>query len=245
MPGELVSTTQTNLSSTPAAPQSTQTASAVSSAVAQDGNPNPAPTRPEGLPDQYWDATANAVKLPDLVKDFGPLATLKAEHDARMAAVPAKSDDYKLDLAKDYKLPDGVKWEWDEKNPLLAQAREFAKASGLSQDQFSALTTMFVSAKVGDKLAMDKMMSEGDAAEKLKLGANATVRIDAAKTALTARVGKDRTELFFDRPIVASDLELIEDLLKGSGGGFTQQHRETQAAPVQTMEDRWYPRKAS
>jgi hypothetical protein len=109
------------------------------------------------------------------------LAAFKAADDARRLTLP-QPNEYKLEFGKDYVLPQGTEWKWDEANPLLGQVREFANSAGLTQDQFSRLLGIHAASRIGEDMAF----AEARAAEVRALGDAANQRVDAVKTWLRA-----------------------------------------------------------
>lgn len=173
-----VSAPETTASETPAA------ASVPASPVAP-----PAPVRPAGLPDAFWDAAAG-VKVADLVKAHGDLAKAKAEADARMAARPAAPDAYALDLPKDFALPQGVEFKIDGNDPLIGMARELAHAAGLDQAGFSALLGRYAATQLDQHKAAEAAYT----AELAKLGDKATARMQAAAGWIDGALPKDQAD---------------------------------------------------
>ena len=85
------------------------------------------------MPENFWDAEKNAPKEKEFGEHIAGLEKLKTDSDARHAAVPAKAEDYKIDLG-DVKLPDGV--EIDQKNPMFLELRDQAHKAGWTGEEF-------------------------------------------------------------------------------------------------------------
>src|SRR5262249_4509605 len=105
---------------------------------------------PAGLPEQYWDAQAGQVKMTELMADYGEAARLKAEHDERIAALPAKPEDYRIEgkLPDGYLVPAGFEPKVDPKDPRIGPLRELAHKQGWSQEMVSDLIGMDLQAQV-------------------------------------------------------------------------------------------------
>jgi hypothetical protein len=131
------------------------------------------------LADEFWDA-GTGVKVVDLVKSHGELAKIKTERDVKIGARPKAPTDYKLEVPKEVKLPDGVTFKFDEKSPLIEVARTFAYESGADQGTFNKL----VGAYVQEALQRNAAAGAAIAAERTKLGEKAGERIAAVEAGL-------------------------------------------------------------
>jgi hypothetical protein len=60
----------------------------------------------------------------------------KAEADIRKNTLPKSEAEYLARNSQDFKLPEGVRFEFDEKDPMLAQARKVTLKHGMSQKRF-------------------------------------------------------------------------------------------------------------
>jgi hypothetical protein len=167
--------------------------------------------RPEGLPDQYWDSDAGSVRMTELMADYGEAARLKADHDARIAALPAKPEDYKMEgaLPEGFMVPHGFEPKVDPKDSRIPALREFAHKHKLSQEAVSKLIGLDLQAQVAQHLEADAAI----AAEMQKLGENAKARIKAVESALATHL--DEAEFEAMRPYVntAAAVSALEKIL--------------------------------
>lgn len=228
-------TTQTNLQSS-----NQQSQSQAGTGEAGDGSSH-TPTRPEYIPETFWDASANAVKGKDFADHLTQLSALKAEHDARLAARPEKPDGYQLAFPKDF-TPE-IPIAFDAADPRVSALREFGHKRGWTQDDFSEALTIEAARVVSEH----KAFQAAEAAEKQKLGANGTARVTALKTFLTGMLGAQAAvDLLGDEKnpglvvFSAKSIEHLEKLqqavTRAAGGNFSQQHRE-HASGEMTDED--------
>ena len=194
VPAAAASPTTSTPSSTPASPA-----------------PSPPARLPDWAPEKFWDAGKNELRGADLRTELDRLTASEAAETSRKASVPAP-DKYELKFDADYKLPAGIEWSWDAQDvPLINEARAFANAAGLGQDQFSKLLGLYASSRVGEQ----QMLTNARAAELGKLGANANTRVDAVKTWLSAMAG-DRAGAMLrvlDHAPTASTVEAFETLI--------------------------------
>lgn len=214
--------------------QTTTEQSAQAGAGAQDaaGNQAQTPTRPEGLPDRFWDV-AKGIKTDELAK-------FAAETEAAKAAVPAEPGAYKAvvpgleALAKASGIaPEAL--TLDEQSPTLKAYRDFAHKNGFTQEQFDAGLGIYAQAYFAEhgasKAAIDAENAKAFEAEKAKLP-NFDTRIKAAATWLTSVLG-DKAPAFAEGLTRAEQIEAIETLQKV----FSGQGVKTAPAGGGTVED--------
>lgn len=222
------------------------------------GNPSPSqaagqggassPTRPDWLPEAHWDTTSNAIK-PEFGQHFAELTTLKATHDARIAARPEKADGYELKFPDGYTPAQAV--QWDANDPRLAGLREFAHKNNWSQAEFGELLKIEHQRILADTKAYDDAV----AAEKQKLGPNGPARMTAIKTWMSGVLGKEGADDMLgtdDKPglVVFSEAAVkhLEKMLLAfssqGAGSYSNGGREPPAPPPQSLEERFYPQQA-
>ena len=177
-----------------------------------------APQRPDYVPEAYWDGEKNAPKeiFGQWVKDH---VAFKAAEDSRKLTLPAKPEDYKLALPKDFQPPAGVEFKLDENDPLFAQARTWAKENGLSQAAFEKGIGMIAARDV----ATQQMLTEARNGEIAKLGANGTARVTALNTFLDAKGYGALKSMMVTAEIVQQMEKWMAET--SSGGTFSQAHR--------------------
>lgn len=186
------------------------------------GDPSPTtPAKPEWAPDNFWDPAKGELKGADLRKSYDELTAFKAADDVKRLALPAKPEDYKLALPKDFKPPEGVEFKLDETDPLFAQARTWAKENGLSQEAFEKGIGMIAARDV----ATQQMLTEARNAEIGKLGATGTARVTAVNTFLDAKGLAPLKSMMVTAEIVQA-MEKLVGMLSGADT-FSQQHRTT------------------
>jgi len=123
----------------PSTPQTDTGAGSVpQAAVPAAAQPPSAPTKPDGLPDAFWDKDKNSIKGEDLKR--------LADAEAARGEMPAEAKDYKTTLPQDFKAPEGAElpagYEFNEADPFLQAFRKIAKDTGISQKQFSAVLSV-------------------------------------------------------------------------------------------------------
>ena len=150
-------------------------------------------------------------RAPTCATEFDRLTATEAAETSRQGIVPAP-DKYELKFDADYKLPAGMEWSWDTQDaPLINEARAFANATGMGQDNFSKLLGLYASSRIGEQQCSPTL----SAAELGKLGANANTRVDAIKTWISAMAGDKAGAMLrvLDHAPTASTVEAFETLI--------------------------------
>jgi hypothetical protein len=151
----------------------------------------------------------------------------KAEADSRRLSLPSMPEGYKAELPGDFKVPEGMKFEFRGDDPLMAQARAFAHEAGLSQDAFSKLLSLHAASQV----EAAQTLQHAKAAEIAKLGVNGPARITAVTNWLKAVGGPDANVLVrvLDYAPHSSTVQAFERMMQKfssqGSAGFSQQHR--------------------
>lgn len=197
------------------APVATPGASAAPPA-AQPSDPQPKAeiTRPEGIPDEYWDAE-KGVKHADMLARLNELSAFKAERDSMTAQVPENADGYEPVLPKDFalpesiKVPEGFEIKIDADDPRVQMAREFAHSMGMNQEGFSKLLAMGVNADA----AAEMQFQERIAKEAEALGSRSKERINAVTDWLHAKLGDELGKSLSDVLVKADQVKAFEALM--------------------------------
>jgi hypothetical protein len=146
-------------------------------------------SRPEWLPESYWDAEKKAPKADEVTKHLterNDLVAFKAAEDSRRAAVPEDPAKYDLKLPPDWKPPEGVeKFELDKDDPRWGVLRQVAKEAGVDQAGFEKIAGIAAAFEAQNQLAVSKAVE----AQMRALGPKAQERIDAVKTFVGAKAG--------------------------------------------------------
>ena len=129
-----------------------------------------APTRPDYIPEAYWDATKGAVKAEDLGK-------VLTAHEARTKGAIADWDKHELKTAiKDSK---GNQLEVKRDSPLVKALGDIVKARGWTNDDVQPLVDMIATTMAAT--------SENDRQEYLSIGGGDETKADQRQTAMVAK----------------------------------------------------------
>lgn len=202
--------------------------------------PPAAPTRPEYIPEAHWDTTANKVRdEAALSAHFNEILSRDAAAQSKALSRPQTADAYKVELPADFTPPEGVTFQFNEADPLLAQAKAIAHQSGLSQEDFSKLLGVYAGAQV----ATTQAVNTARAAEVAKLGPAGPARIDALSTFFNSYLGETEGKTLMSRMFTAADVQIAEKLvakISGQGGAsFRQNGREPPTAPGKVSQEEY------
>jgi hypothetical protein len=149
----------------------------------------------------------------------------------RRSTLPPSPNDYKAELPADFKIPDGIKYEFNNADPLLAQAQKVAHEAGLSQEQFSKLLALYA----GGQVSSQQQIQTARNAEVAKLGATGPSRIDALTTFFRAYLGEADGNAVMARAFTAADVQRLEKLVgkitTQGGASFRGNGREPPSEP--------------
>jgi hypothetical protein len=156
----------------------------------------------------------------------------KAAEDSKRLSRPQSPDAYKAELPADFKPPEGLNYQFNADDPLLAQAKAIAHAEGLSQEGFSRLLAVYA----GSQVASQQQVAMARNAEIAKLGTTGPARIDALdaffKASLGAADGAERmARIFTARDISIAEKEMAKMQGASSGANFSQRGREAPPVP--------------
>lgn len=169
-----------------------------------------AATRPEWLPENFWDAEKSAIKE-DFGAHFNELSTLKQAEADRLKAMPEKPEAYELAIPEDLELPEGVSREdiaVAKDDPFYAQAQKLFFDARIPPEIGNKLYGLYVQKQVADVGAINQAV----AAEKQKLGTNYKQRYDAAATFVNGRVGKELGGALMKAVVTADAVKALEKL---------------------------------
>jgi hypothetical protein len=119
--------------------------------------------------------------------EVGELITTKAAEDSRKLTLPTSAEKYEPTLPADFVSPPGIAAAIDTKDPLFAQAQQFAHRHHLSQDQFSDLLGVYA----GQQVEREMFLAKARAAEAAKLGPAASQRVASVQQFLKGQIGSE------------------------------------------------------
>ena len=186
-----------------------------------------APAKPVYVPEAFWDATAGKVKEAEFADHFNQMQTRIAADDVKALSRPQSPADYKIELPADFKAPVGApEFKFNEADPLLSQAKDWAHKRGLDQDTFKEALALYA----GSQIVSAQQVTAAREAEIAKLGTTGPARVDAVTNFLKGMVGEQVGRQLASRMFTASDVQAMEALVtrmasQGSAA-FTARGRE-------------------
>ena len=208
--------------------------------------------RPEWLPEAHWDTTANTIK-PEFGQHYSELKSFQETEAARIAAIPQKAEDYKLDpiIPEGIQIPEGMEVKIDPKDPVVVSMLALAVKHKVPQQ----VVNDWIADDIKMKVANHTTEMTRIAAEDQKLGANAEARKAAAGNWLKGM--KDRGEITSEEyeegrytAINAHGVTLLEKLMAKASGTVPGHNPGNPPPPAQVPQaERWYgattPKKVS
>jgi hypothetical protein len=149
----------------------------------------------------------------------------QAQEDLKKATLPPAPEAYKAELPADLKLPGGVEYKWNDADPTMIAARNWAHAKGLSQGEFSEVLGIYANHIATEQAAI----AERSRLEIAKAGVNAPQRVDAVGKFITGLMGE--TDAKQIKALIVTDSmlryhEAIMNKLASQGAAnFSQSHR--------------------
>ena len=200
--------------------------------------PDIPPSKPDWLPANYW---ADGKIADSFGADYATMAARVAAEDVRRATLPDSPDKYEVKLPADFKMPEGLSYQIDDKSPLIPQLRQLVfdvdhgKVSG--QEAMSRGLALLAGNAAQERARVDAFFSDA----MTKLGASGPVRLDAADRFFKAYLGETDGKMLMNAMGNAVALPLLEKMISkitGEGkGSFTATGREPPQAPGRVPED--------
>jgi len=165
-------------------------------------------------------------------EELNALIAHRAATEAARLSTP-KPGEYRLEFPPDYVLPQGIEWRWNEADPVLVQAREFASANGMTQDVFSKLLGLHAASQMRDMLEFNAAKEN----QVKLLGDNANARVDAVRAWMKSVVPEHFNDLarVLEMAPTASTVKALEVLahrwVTQGGAAYKGNNREAPDMP--------------
>jgi hypothetical protein len=199
------------------------------------------PAQP-GTPPASTPAPGDKVKIGDYElngSDVAMILQTKAAMDLKAIQVPSSAEAYEAKLPEGFKLPDGMTWAFDPKDPALIDAQRFANRAGLTQSQFSELLSVYAS----QQMAEQQFLSQAAAKQIELLGVNSTARVSAVETFIRGIAGDELGGALRQSILTAKHVQAWEKIIGqfGSQGvaSYKAHGREPPGQPGTVSEEQW------
>lgn len=178
--------------------------------------------RPENVPDKFWDSETKTVKHDDVLKSYSEL-------EKKFGSFTGAPDEYVASLSDEIK-EQGV--ELIDDDPMIDEAKAFAKEAGMSQDGFSKMMNLYALSKLAETKANEESM----AADIASLGDNADRRINNLSQWANANLPTDMQEGFKDLAVSADAVQTLEQIVAMTRNSSVQVNEAT-TSPSVTIEE--------
>lgn len=210
-----------------------------SSLPPQEPNGGSLISRPEGLPEQFWDDATKTIKFDALGKSFNELSAFQAEQQSRTASVPETPDGYELKFPANFKPPEGTEFVLDDNDPMFAFAKQLFHQNGLSQAAFENAIGEYANMQIAEMQVLENCKSENMKA----LGPKAEQRVSSIKNWISSINGNDAVQSFEFALMTKTGIETFEKMMHRMSGGSSSPYSYSGKSPTQpkTTAELFYP----
>ncbi len=210
-------------------------------------------SRPDSIPEKFWNAEAGAIRAEDIGKAYTELETrfrnkqeeIRAEIKADLEKEITPQEKPEAPESYEFKAPEGVEPEAITDTPQYKWFAEFAKERGFSQDEFQAGINSYLEGLAASLPDQD--------AEFAKLGENAKSRAGAVAAFLDKHLPDPADRAIADAlTSTANGVRVVETLMRQTGmdparmadnyGGYANDDAsDAEIRKLQESEEYWHP----
>ena len=163
-------------------------------------------SRPEYVPEKFWDADKGEARLQTFGESYTQLEQkFHSKMDDLRAEVKAESLANRPENASDYTLPEWEGVAFQDGDPLLSFWREQAHGMGMDNDGFQAGIKSYVEAMQATAPNVDQELA--------KLGEDGQTRIDAINAWADAKLTEDTKNALNSLATTAEGVVAIEEMM--------------------------------
>ena len=175
-------------------------------------------SRPDYLPEKFWNAEQGAPNLEGMAKSYSELekkfsqraSSLKEELQAEMMSerkegVPESAEGYEFIAPEIPNMPEGWDVQMQEDDPMLGWWRETAHQQGMTQEQFQDGINKYFDLHFGSLPDRN--------AELQTLGENAQARIDRVDMWLNKNLDENEYNAIADFAVTADAIQVLEKII--------------------------------
>lgn len=189
----------------------------------------PEVTRPENVPEKFWDAEAKTIKVDDVIKSYTELETkigttateaVEAYKTEQKKGLPGSPQDYQIELPNDI-LPEGQNFNIADDDKMVGWFREFAHQRGMSQLDFTGALRTYIENDIAQGNAirgqMDQLGENGqDRVDRIDMFLQKTLNSDVEYKAMANIINSPNAVIAMEKLM---DTKREPDLFKGPGNG--------------------------
>ena len=168
-------------------------------------------SRPDYVPEKFWDADKGEARVEDALKSYGEL-------EKRFGSFTGAPEEYEVSLS-DELAEQGVSIADDD--PMIAQAKEFAKEMNMNQEGFGKMVELHAMTQLAEQKAAEDYKEEQFKA----LGDNADRRVENVLQWASHNMTEQQFEGLKEATNSAAAFEAVESLIA-----------MTRSAPAQASE---------
>jgi len=201
-----------------------------------------APQIPAGVPEKFWDAKSGQVNYESWGKSTSELqgklrsiksdtekATREAVEAERFANRPETADAYELKVPDSIEMPEGLEFQFNENDPMLAFWRDTVFNNGGDQEMFEQGIEAYINAQFG-------MMPDYDA-EMKDLGEQGQYRAERVNLWAKANLSEDTYGALEEFATTAKGITALEEMMEKAGEPAFSPTTNTSGQPVKSVED--------
>jgi hypothetical protein len=213
--------------------QTTSDATRAAEAARQSAQSATTNQRPDGIPDDLWD-NEKGLRADVLTQRLKEADDLKAEREARKAAVPPDPKGYKRELSEDVRKALPPNTEIAAEDPMWDRLAEFGHKKGWTQDDYRDAAGQWIAAvtaqRQADAAATEAAVTRHQEAIHKALGDNGPEQVESLKTWMKAlfgpKVGEQFQHSLFTPDIIRGWQQIQEQLTSQGVTTFSQAGRE-------------------
>lgn len=179
---------------------------------------SPPVSRPDYLPEKFWDAEAGAPRIEEMARSYAELESAfgRRKEDLtkeirevvaseRPEGVPAKAEEYVVKLPDDFEVPAGWEYNISDDDPMVGWLRETAFASKWTQEQVNDAVRLYAAQQVANIPNLD--------IERQRLGENSKDRIERVDLWASKHLSENAYNTLSAMSNTANAITLMEEIM--------------------------------
>lgn len=184
------------------------------------GSSNQGSSRPDYIPEKYWDEASGRARVEDLGKGYIELASMLGKKDEQVRqeitesiqkqmrdGVPETPEGYDFQPVEGA-IPEGYEFHFNKENPQYKEFNRLAHTIGLKPDQYNQIMSLYIQNELA--MAPDKTV------ELAKLGENANARVERVDMWAKANLTNSSYQALVGQATTGEFIVAIEELMDKS-----------------------------